>query len=69
MCIDTYVCTGVYLYKCIYMCVPVFVCSYRMYCLHLPEGVTKDLTKEITFALNLKGLGISGGGIYIREKM
>lgn len=47
-----------------------------MHCLNLPEGVSKELTKEVTFAQSLKGLGVSqvksrwgGGSISIREKM
>ena len=44
-----------------------------MHCLNLPEGVTKDLTKEVTFAQSLKGLGVSQvksrwGGQYFYQR-
>lgn len=57
---------GVYIYACSKL-----LGEHGLHCLTLPEGVTKVLTKEVTFALSLKGLGVSReavGYLYQRKK-
>lgn len=58
---------GVYIYACSKL-----LGERGLHCLTLPEGVTKVLTKEVTFALNLKGLGVSQEAVeylYQRKKL